>query len=253
MSFCGCIAPKKINKPGYNKIKFIQESTFSNIWTCEKNGIVYCMKIAKPKWVNHLVNEIEIIKKMSHDGIVKYHDNYVDSDGNLVLIEEFVDGMDLFDYIQLYHPNGIPDEIINILFPQMCEIINYIHSMGYIHCDVKPENFLISDNTIKICDFGLSCKDNHNLSGLSLLRGSVNYVAPEAYNIIGVYHETDIWALGITLYGMVCNKFPFPNKHKFRMDEEASVPNLPETIWYTRIKKMLVVNPKKRKMWSVRP
>ena len=203
MDFCGCAMPRKSDKKIYNKLDIIYNGTFSTIWKCENNGNIYCMKIANHRGNDHVENEINVLKKLNHEGIVKYYDSYIDSDGKYVLIEEYVDGHDLYDYMSNYHPEGIPDNVANILFPQMCKILKYIHGMGYIHCDIKLENFLIKDNVIKLCDFGLTCNIDHKLKDRQIIRGSENYIAPESYNMIGIYPETDIWSLGITFYTMI--------------------------------------------------
>lgn len=91
--------------------------------------------------------------------------------------------------------------------------LKFIHESGIVYADLKPENILVtSQGVVKICDFGLSLKENLNLKGYTI--GTPNYMAPENAN--GIYtFASDWWSLGVVGYIMGNGNFPFDNLDKF--------------------------------------
>lgn len=95
-------------------------------------------------------------------------------------------------------------------FQQIISGVDYLHQLGIVHRDMKPENLLLDHNgQIKLVDFGLSntFKDNETLTTAC---GSPCYAAPEM--ISGdPYHgaKVDIWSCGVILFAMVCGYLPF--------------------------------------------
>jgi serine/threonine protein kinase len=103
------------------------------------------------------------------------------------------------------------------LSKQLLEGLCYLHSLGYLHGDVKPENVLIFPsitspnlNTIKICDFGFA--EQVGPSGLLPyrgMRGSYGYFSPEQLNRRPYGQAVDIFALGIMIYTSLSGYEPF--------------------------------------------
>jgi serine/threonine protein kinase len=99
------------------------------------------------------------------------------------------------------------------LFTQVLDAVAHVHRHGLIHNDIKADNVLLSaDGTPKLCDFGLACKTGHPLPG----SGTYRYMAPELLTkygerIIGVHASPthDMWSLGITLFAMLTDGFPW--------------------------------------------
>merc|ERR1712187_142528 len=104
---------------------------------------------------------------------------------------------------------------------QMAEGIEHIHASRIVHRDVKPDNFLLSGKSLDegvrmhvgLTDFDCAVKLNEG-QVLTKLCGTERYMAPEMLLDEPSYGlKVDIWALGVSLYGMINRSFPFKD-HK---------------------------------------
>src|SRR6185369_4209848 len=100
---------------------------------------------------------------------------------------------------------------------QTAAALGAAHAQGIIHRDVKPDNlFLLAGLRVKVLDFGVA-KLRHELSGASqdtktgALLGTPRYMSPEQCMGGGtpIDHRTDVYALGVILYQMLCGSPPF--------------------------------------------
>lgn len=164
--------------------------------------------------------EIEgnIHHRARHDYIVKLYGYVQDPRYNGLVMEQCTEG-DLFDFITNRALLAtLPERESYTL--QIAQALAYLHDVcNIIHCDVKPENILITKvngkNIAKLTDFGLAMlmKPGENLRALSKGAGTPAYVAPELLNRICGWHfisyATDMFSFGIVLKLLVahdCNK-----------------------------------------------
>lgn len=93
---------------------------------------------------------------------------------------------------------------------QICEGLVYMKNKGVIHCDIKPENILFTDENadqIKVIDFGASCENYQ--TGFSYVQSRM-YRAPEVVLGSPYSHPIDMWSLGCVLFEMVNGSPLFP-------------------------------------------
>jgi 5'-AMP-activated protein kinase catalytic alpha subunit len=93
------------------------------------------------------------------------------------------------------------------IFEQLVSALEYLHSKGISHGDVKLENIICSDDMkAKLIDFGFSSEENIQTE----YRGSVNYCAPEILSLTPFNgKEADMWSAGVCLFAMVSGCLPF--------------------------------------------
>jgi len=239
------IFEKDIGEGNFGKVK---------LGTNKKTKEQFAIKImSKEKIQNQLqrefIPEIEISKKFNHKNVIQVH-SIIEDEKNYYLIMEYCSKGELFDLI--CKKNRLTKDQSALLFYQLINGVEYIHSKGYAHRDLKPENLLLTKNNIlKIIDFGLTHEYNEDIS-LKTKCGSPSYAAPE---ILKGYHydgfKTDIWSCGIVLYAMLSGFLPFEgetNKILFKniIKCEVNVNHIKDDEIKDLIKNLLNPDPKLR-------
>ncbi|KAJ7594073.1 kinase-like domain-containing protein [Mycena floridula] len=227
-----------------------------------------------------IVAEVNILKDLHHDHIVRYHDRYVDREaGILYILMEYCGGGDLSTVIKqaIKHDRPIPEDTVWNYFMQLLLALQHCHhpnghgrngSSGgpagldadgkerraqILHRDLKPDNvFLDENNTVKLGDFGLS-KALAQASFANTYVGTPYYMSPELMQEKAYDSKSDIWSLGCLIYELCALKPPF---HEAQTHSELSIlirngriPPLPKTFSQSMtatIKAMLNLNPAMR-------
>lgn len=109
------------------------------------------------------------------------------------------------------------DGIAHLVQPiaeQAAEALGYLHSQGWIHRDVKPDNFLVNqDGELKLIDFALAERQKGLLGKLlstkSKIQGTRSYMSPEQIRGQSVDERADIYSLGCVLHELVAGRPPF--------------------------------------------
>lgn len=158
-----------------------------------------------------LFNEFTIGKQLDHQNIIKTLD--IDNVNKCLIFENFI-GIDLLDTLNDKSRPSIVEMLK--MTPQIINGLEYLHSLGIAHLDLKLENILLNKytNQIKIIDFGHSKKfiKNDKYEYLYSVSGTENYFPPEYYRqSFYMPDKADMWALGIVLYNFVYDKMPWSN------------------------------------------
>lgn len=167
-------------------------------------------KIKTKKDVETVKKEVKVMKELNgHPNILNMLDMLEDS-SSLYLVLELAAGGDLFD--KIVSVGGFDEPGARHFFLQILAGLEYCHSKGVIHRDMKPENLLLGDKEVlKISDFGLSNIISSREQLLGTHCGSEKYAAPEVMQTTDAYRgpPVDIWSCGVILYIMVGGSFPF--------------------------------------------
>ncbi|KKK12033.1 hypothetical protein P175DRAFT_0442907 [Aspergillus ochraceoroseus IBT 24754] len=151
--------------------------------------------------------EVVIMKLIEHANVISLYDVW-ENRGELYLVLEYVEGGELFDYVQTHGP--LPEEEAVRLFRQIIAGLGYCHRFNICHRDLKPENILLDANhNVKLADFGMAALQPAG-HWLNTSCGSPHYAAPEI--IYGRKYQgdkADLWSCGIILYALLTGFLPF--------------------------------------------
>ena len=169
-------------------------------------------------WEKSIFN---FLKKFPNLNIVKSYDMFEDSE-NIYFIYEYIKGYDLKSYYMKYKEKNekIKSNTLINLSSQIIKCINFLHSYGIIHRDIKHTNILINEkNTIKIIDFGLSRVLGKNEYTINPY-GSLCFKAPEIILERPYNFKVDIWSVGVTLYFLLYGNIPFNQNNSTKLKEQ---------------------------------
>jgi len=157
---------------------------------------------------DRFLQEARAAANLSHPNIVAIYDFGIDNE-EIFIVMELVTGSDLKTLLQSGKNFSIEEGLD--LGQQITAALGYAHRAGIVHCDVKPQNIIIStDHVVKITDFGISraLSSTSSTQTSELVWGSPQYMAPEVINGALPTPQSDVYSIGIVLYEMFTNHPP---------------------------------------------
>jgi len=174
-------------------------------------------EILRKKQVEHVRNERTLLTTLSSPFIVTLKGAFQDRE-NLYLIEEFVQGGELYSVIRQKRRLNVAEATFYLA--EIASAFTYLHSRHVLYRDLKPENVLLtSSGHIKLSDFGFA-KCLSSSEKTYTVCGTPEYLAPEVIRLEGHSYSYDWWCLGILLYEMVVGKAPFLHKNPYKLYEK---------------------------------
>jgi serine/threonine-protein kinase len=169
---------------------------------------------AKPAMLERFRREFHAAERLAHDNIVRVYDfDHVKDTWFLAM--EFVDGIDLHDYVKR---KGLldPEEARQIIV-QGCRALRHAYDQDVVHRDIKPSNFLVTKKAgrllIKLTDMGLARtvdEDLFRVTRAGTTVGTLDYMAPEQARDSGSADiRSDLYSLGATWYHLLTGRCPF--------------------------------------------
>ncbi|KAI0462408.1 hypothetical protein LJB42_003900 [Komagataella kurtzmanii] len=216
----------------YEILNYMGKGSFGNVISCldHKNQSVVAIKIIKNEmcWSLQAISEIKMLKSLQsrhphiNNHIVRYLDNF-HFRGHVCIVSELL-LTDLYQVIQSTSFRGLDLNLIQIIARQFIQSLDFIHSRGIIHCDLKPENIMLTPDiatgkiNIKVIDFGSSCKEGQ--LSYSYLQ-SRYYRAPEVF--VGARYDSkiDIWSMATILVELYTGKPLIVCKDEFELFTRA--------------------------------
>jgi eukaryotic-like serine/threonine-protein kinase len=256
----------------YRLARLIRLGSTCQVWEAirDKDNSRVALKVLRPEQrgnkdeIAFLKHEYEVAKELNHRNVIKLIDYVTDAETPFIVLE-------LFSELNLKMamrrgPEPIAYQLASIV-EQSCESLYYLHSKGYVHCDVKPDNLLLSRQwEVKLIDFTIAKKVKTGFgkffAGKTKVEGTRSYMSPEQIRGQTLGPRSDIYSMGCTIYELIVGRAPYtgntPNE-LLSKHLSASIPSVlvgndnvsPE--FNGVIKKMLAkkVEDRPESMWEV--
>lgn len=186
----------------------------------------------------NLKREITIHRQLQHDHVVELVESFTVLEKQKVyVVLEHVPGSSLQEISDSVATDVLPTRMVQRLFRQLFDGLEYIHSRGVVHRDIKPSNLLITVcGHLKLADFGvaeeLSLFEQHDQCSKS--RGSPAFQSPEVASGLETFSgfKVDVWAAGVSLYMTTTGRVPFKGASLMHLFEQiaSGTYEVPESI-----------------------
>ena len=248
--YASIIAKRKVKLNSLYDVDFRESGvlgtgTFSTVRvaTHKDTGMQYAVKAInltniQPQTLIRLRREIQVLRSLNHKNIIQLYEIF-EEDGMLLMIMELCTGGELWHFLQrveifpngekfYYSPRGeriaLTEAKVAQLIRGIVEAIQYCHSRGVSHRDLKLENLMLRDDDdgaeVKLIDFGFSklFKGGNSGNTMFAVLGSPYYVAPEVLRArpptsekpgLGYGCGCDMWSIGVIAYMILCGQAPF--------------------------------------------
>nr|CCC93562.1 putative protein kinase [Trypanosoma congolense IL3000] len=210
------------------------EGTYASVFavTYVPSGQRFAMKRIPTSYLmvseSQIIQEATAMQSMEHPHVVKLH-KFLQSTSAFYLLLDLASGGELFDLI--ISERYFRESTARLYFQQLMSAIDYCHSKGVAHRDLKAENLLLGkDNQLLVCDFGFCStyhvgdvdENDNTANDLLLPIGTLHYTSPEAAArgatraSVDAFQQ-DLWSAGVILFFMLTGRLPFSG----RDDEET--------------------------------
>lgn len=204
----------------YRLARLIRMGSSCQVWEAIETatGQRYALKVLRPDFrlnkteVSFLKNEFEVAKSFNHPNVIKMYDLELGGSAPYLVLE-------LFSELNLKQAlRRGPDSIAYLAETIMCQAaegLYHMHSEGVVHCDIKPDNFLVSrDGETKVIDFTISRRIKKGISKLIAgrsrnIQGTRSYMSPEQIRGLKLDARSDVYSFGCVLFEIVTGKLPF--------------------------------------------
>jgi len=174
------------------------------VYTIDAGGDDERARIARKMFLS----EAHMVGMLQHPNILPIYDAGEEG-GHCYIVTEHVHGArTLAAYCR---PDNLLrlDDVVEIMF-KCAKALQYAHSRGVIHRDVKPSNIMLTtDSDVRIIDFGIALVADSEISRIEGIAGSPSYMSPEQVQSLELTNRSDLYSLGAVMYELLTGVRPF--------------------------------------------
>jgi serine/threonine protein kinase len=205
----------------YTLIRMLALGGSCLIWLArdERLGNIVALKFLQPHFTDDLNMRLELRKEavqnrsLSHQNIVHLYDLFESPNEAPFLVMEYVEGASLHTMRLESQNQAFSWEKLRPIVLQLCSALDHAHGMQIIHRDLKPANIMVdTQGRVRLADLGISASLNDaytDLLGLRDNRGTMTFMSPQQLEGKLPSVSDDIYALGATVYELLCGVPPF--------------------------------------------
>jgi serine/threonine protein kinase len=159
-------------------------------------------------FVERLIGEAKLLVGMQHGNVVSVLDLARDGD-DVFLVMEFMDGPSVRQLLKARGDRGIPIELATYIVQAAAQGLEFAHGRpggAVIHADISPSNILLTTSgEVRVADFGIARREG---GSAGVVEGKWAYMAPEQARGEALTPRSDVFALGVVLYELICGQHP---------------------------------------------
>jgi serine/threonine protein kinase len=197
----------------------VHRGQHTEIWQAYHDGEQerYCLKTLAMRsrrnreHLRYLRWEANMMEKVAHPRVIATKGFHVDR-GRPYLVMEWWAAPNMKSRIRLGITSIMP--LVPRIVEEAAEGLGHVHDMGFVHRDVKPENFLVDDEgEVKLIDFALAHQVRgplaRLLAGRPKVQGTRSYIAPEQIRRVSPMPSADVYSFGCTAFELLAGRPPF--------------------------------------------
>lgn len=218
--------------------KVIGEGSFSTVYLAKEisSGKEMAVKVLEKKHImrerktQYVMREKEVLMMINHPAFIRLYYTFQDSD-RLYFVLTYAKRGELLDY--LHKLSSFDEDCSRFYTAEIVSALEYLHGLGIIHRDMKPENILLNDEMhIQITDFGsakilkkesdMNSTENSEGRRKHSFVGTAHYVSPEILTSKTACASSDLWAVGCILFQFLSGECPFRGGHEYQIFQKIT-------------------------------
>ena len=240
--------PKKWIGNKYELLEPLGEGGMAKVWRGVTHGAAgFTCRVAIKRVLQKLagdaafvamfVEEARVVSELQHPNIVQVHDFDKDEEGRYFLVMEWVDGLDLDQWVKSFGEERTPWPLVAAIGIEVLRGLSAAHERTdgagrpapIIYCDVTPSNVLLSvHGIIKLADFGLArAADRAAMTAPGMIKGKLSYLAPELLNREQASVRSDLFGVGIVMWEALAGRLLFGGGDAIEVIKRVSSAQVP--------------------------
>lgn len=197
--------------------RWLQEGAYGKVFLGTYNCLPVAVKVFKKQrnskfHIHSFLKEVRVISVLTHPNILLYIGVCLHKD-NCLMISEYLENGSLYDHIHHKKTHFEQAQIMQFII-EIMKAMAYVHSMGFLHCDIKSSNILLDAQwNIKLADFGLSKQIIGKFDNKKMRIGTPNWMAPEVCRGESYTKAADVYSFGLVLWEILTHRIPHSGEH----------------------------------------